>query len=192
MQPSSCFAKHSRFWRTVLLTMFAAVACGGKKPPIPQGWFLGGQPLASTHNEVLAAGTTLHLPEKFTLEAATDSIVHVTQQPDGETRVHLLVGTAVMRRIDAQFPVALLANGNIVRLTGTRLLVQNQVGSTRILLLDGSAVIDHEKQKWELSVKADNLFEMKGTTRAVKKLAAREIDRLFPEVGRHRLLLAVR
>lgn len=175
-----------------LLLVLALHACGGKKLPAPQGWFLGGQPLASTQNEVLAAGSTLYQPQKFALEAATDSIVRLTLQANGETLVHLHVGTAVVERTDPQFPVALLANGNLIRLTGTRLLVQNQVGSTRILLLNGEAAISNDQQRWELSLKTHNLFEMKGSTRIVKKLATREIERLFPEIGRARLLLAVR
>lgn len=167
-------------------------ACSTKKTPIPQGWFLGGQPLASTHNEILPAGATLYLPEKFTLEAATDCVVHLTQQSSGETLVQLLTGTAVVQRNDPQFAVALLANDNLVRLTGTRLLLQSQVGTTRIYLIDGQVMVSHAQQKWELSAKADNLFEMKAGTRAIKKIPAREIEKIFPEIVRARLLMAIR
>ncbi|MFZ5629970.1 MAG: hypothetical protein ACOY5B_12630 [Spirochaetota bacterium] len=178
--------------RPALLVILILASCTAKKTPIPQGWFIGGQPLASTHNEILAAGTTLYLPQKFMLEAATDSVVRLTQQPNGETLVHLLTGTAIVQLSDPQFSVSLLANGNTVRLTGNRLLLQNQVDNTRILLIDGQAVVNHGQQKWELSAKADNLFELKAGKRSTKKLSTREIDRVFPEITRARLLLAVR
>jgi hypothetical protein len=175
-----------------LLFLLSLAACSTKKAPVPEGWFIGGQPLTSTHNEILAAGATLYQPNKFILEAATDSIVRLTQQPNGETLVQLLVGTALVQLSDPQFSVALLANGNLVLLTGNRLLLQNQLDATRILLVDGNAVVSHQQQKWELSAKADNLFEMKAGIRALKKLSSREMDRLFPEMTRARLLLAIR
>jgi len=66
------------------------------------------------------------------------------------------------------------------------------VGTTRIYLIDGQVMVSHAQQKWELSAKADNLFEMKAGTRAIKKIPAREIEKIFPEIVRARLLMAIR
>ncbi|GAB4432600.1 MAG: hypothetical protein OHK0011_15480 [Turneriella sp.] len=192
MAPQHISAHFFLFRLPALVLLFSLAACSAKKAQVPQGWFIGGQPVTSTQNEVLAAGATLYQPEKFILEAATDSIIRLTQQPNGEALVQLLVGTAVVQLSDPGFRVALLANGNTVRLAGHRLLLQSQLDATRTLIVDGNAVISHQQQKWELSANADNLFEMKGGTRTIRKLPSREIDRLFPEVTRTRLLLAVR
>ncbi len=168
-------------------------ACGGKKlaPPAP-GWFLNGQPLASAQNEALPAGATLYLAEKFTLEAVTDSVVRVVLDKAGVTQVHLLYGTGVISRQDAQFAVTLHANGNRIHLQGSRLLLQNHVGSTRFFLIEGAAEIEEAKEKKQLSSQAINFFEMQAGQKTARKLALRDMPKFFPELARARVLIAIK
>lgn len=178
--------------RAAVLIALALVGCAKTKSPIPPGWSIAGKPLVSTQNTILPAGATLDLPERFLLQAMTDCVVHLTRNAAGETLLHLLAGTAMVQQYDAQPGLTLLANGNTIRAKTARLLLHNQMGSTRILLVDGGAAISHNKQRWELSAKTDNLFEMKGGTQIVKKLPTREIERLFPGIAGRRLMLAGR
>lgn len=187
----------ARLWRIraarnfIFLCMIAS-ACGTKHDSVAKGWFLNGQEVTSTQNQILPAGGTLHLKDKFTLEAAVDSVVRLSQRKNGEPQVQLLYGTAIAERLDPKFSVALLAGQNKITLMGSRLVMQSLNANTRVLALAGALAIEHEKNKWELSADGTNFFEGKAGSTNTAKLDSAAREKIFPELARGKFLIAVK
>lgn len=176
----------------VFLCIFASV-CSTKHDSVAKGWFLSGQEVTSTQNQILPAGATLHLKDKFTLEAAVDSVVRLSQLKSGEPQLQLLYGTAIAERLDPQFSVVLLAGQNKITLMGgQRLVMQSLNANTRVLVLAGALAIEHEKNKWELSADGTNFFEGKAGSANAAKLDPAAREKIFPELARGKFLIAVK
>lgn len=174
-----------------LLCYLASHSCAGKNESVAKGWYLNGQEVTSTHNQILPAGATLHLKDKFTLEAAVDSAVRISQLNDGRPQVQLLYGTAIVERLDSQFVIALLVGKNSIELKGSRFIMQSLNASTRVLLLAGALAVSREKNKWELSETGVNFFEEKADAVTTAKISSTEKVKIFPELARGKFLIAV-
>lgn len=191
---NSAIIHHRLLARLILWALAGLVSfsCAKAKLPIPQGWVVNGQALSSAANQILPAGATAYLPEKFSLEAISDSVVSVSLDKKGETQVHLLYGTAVITHQDKQFGLTLHANANRIQFRGTRMLLQNHLGSIKVFLLEGAAELDDAKDKTELSVNGQNFLEIKGSQKQTAKIAPAELAKKFPEITKLRRLIAVK
>ena len=177
---------------TISSLLAICIACTKKPSAAPSGWLLNNQPLTSTQNAALPAGSTLHLPEKFTLEAATDSVIRVTQNKQNDTLIDLLYGTAVIAHHDVKFSAVLQLGAHKIKLAGARLLVQNRMSGIRIAVVEGAGEQQNKNSGVKLSSSAENLLEITAAALTAKRVPINDFGRYFPEISNFRRLLASR
>ena len=181
--------------RMVLVSSFVIIlfaACGKKPEAIPQGWLLNGQPLVSAQNIVLPAGSLLYLPEKFTIEAAADTVVRVTQAAPGAFHLNLLYGTAMFHHQDVTTTVTAEVDAKRLLIRGARFLLQKKVGSMKLLVIDGTVEAESAGAKQILDAKGENYLEQGAKVNKITRTAGRDALKLFPELANFRPLLAAR
>jgi len=173
-----------------LLTI--CIACAKKPSAAPAGWLLNNQPLTSSLNTAVSGGGTLHLPEKFTLEAATDCVIRVTQNKQNETVIDVFYGTAVIAQHDVKFSAILQLGAHKIKVAGARLLVQNRMSGIKIAVVEGAAELQNMQTNVKLSSSAENLLEIGAAGQTAKRITAKDFGRYFPEISNFRRLLAAR
>lgn len=180
---------HMVFASSLLL---AAASCAKKTMAAPEGWLLNGQPLTSAQNNVLSAGSILHLPEGFTIEAAADTVVRVTEPKPKEFHVNLLYGTAMLSRHDAATVVSVEAGMKFLPAQGARFLLQRKTGNTKLLVFDATVEISDGSANRQISAKAENYAQLSAGKIKIAALAQRDLLRQFPELTNSRRLIAAR
>jgi len=188
----ACRAARTRlfFISSLILILFAA--CGKKTEAIPQGWLVNGQPLASAQNIVLPAGTSLYLPEKFTVEAAADTVVRVTQTAPAAFHLNLLYGTAMFHHHDAATQVTAEVESKRLLIRTARFFLQKKVGITKLLVLDGAVESEAAGTKTLLDARSENYLEHGPAGKKTVRTTTRDALKLFPEIAGFRRLLAAR
>lgn len=179
-------------WLMISSLFLLFAACGKKPEPTPQGWLVNGQPVTSAQNIVLSAGSSLYLPEKFTVEAAADTVVRVTEPKPGMFHIHLLYGTAMLQQNDAATVVTAEVDARILRLRSARFLLQKKAAGTKLFVLDGALDLETAGNKTELAAQRENYSEFSPTGAKYSKAAARDAVKYFPEFVNFRRLVAAR
>jgi hypothetical protein len=182
------------FLRSVLISslLLLLASCAQKPKGVATGWIINGEPLTSTQNAVLPTGGTLIYAEKFSLEAATDSVVRVTQPNPNEYHVNLLYGTAILTQHDAQMNVIIEVDTTRIYLSGARFLLQRKIGSSRLLLFAGSVAYENAGVRLRAAADAENLIEFSSAAQKRSKISLRDMLKYFPEVTSSRRLLAAK
>lgn len=173
------------------LLLFLA-SCGQKQQALPTGWLINGEPLTSTQNAVLPTGSALIYAEKFSMEAATDSVVRVTQPKPNKYQVNLLYGTAILTQHDAQMDVIVEVDATRLYLSGARFLLQRKIGSSKLLLFAGSVEYENAGVRLRAETDAENLIEFSSADQKRSKIPLRDMLKYFPEVTASRRLLAAK